>query len=182
MFRQKHIGLKLLIMGWVGVIGVSGCGMGVAIPESSRVTVSTTSPSPRLADADAQKLYTEFLKTNDLVLAEGGVSPERINEFAASDAANDFLSDADDFRTRGWRLTGSTRFDSMVVQDSSARDISFYVCDDVSGTDIFDQSGRSLAEPDRMARSPWSVVASIADEGTLKIVSKKLWTGENFCQ
>lgn len=183
MFRQKHTVRKIWPWSVAGIIlvSVSGCLHRADNREVQFTTAPSEAVDSALSDEDATSVYEIFLRTSDLVLAEGGASPERMEEHAASDALDEFLADAKDFETRGWYLVGSTRFDSISVQTSSASEISFYVCDDVSETNLLDQTGQSLVEPDRVNRSPWLVSASRIG-GDSKIVSKKLWVGENFCQ
>ena len=162
MFRQKHTVRKIWPWCLTGIIlvSVTGC----LQPTDGRETHLSAAPTEAVAsvltDVDATNAYEGFLLTSDLVLADGGASPERMNEYAASDALNDFLVDANDFETRGWHLVGNTRFDSVSVQTATASEISFYVCDDVSETDLLDQSGQSLVEPDRVTRSPWLISVS----------------------
>lgn len=182
MFRQKHTVRKIWLWSLAGIVlvSVSGCVQPVDNREVRFTTAPTEAVDSALTDKDAANVYEIFLRTSDLVLADGGASPERMKEYAASDALDEFLADAKDFETRGWSLVGSTRFDSISVQTSSASEISFYVCDDVSETDLLDETGKSLVEPDRVNRSPWLVSASRIG-GDSKVVSKELWVGENFC-
>ncbi|WP_374945343.1 hypothetical protein, partial [Agreia sp.] len=117
----------------------------------------------------------------DLVLSEGGVEPERVSVVAESKALEKFFSDARDFRDGGLRLVGATAFDSVSVQQASESHVSFYVCDDVSQTDLVNASGTSLVKADRIARSPWQITAEMSGDHVLRISKKDLWAGENFC-
>jgi len=69
----------------------------------------------------------------------------------------------------------------MSVQRASANEISFYVCDDISGTDLVDEGGISVVKPDRATRSPWSVVSSLSPDGALRVSVREFWVGEDFC-
>lgn len=179
MFRQKHTVLKLFA-GIAAILLLSSCEATTKREGTRESHVPTASSPSVLTEIDAANSYKAFLQSSDSIFADGGLSPERISEFARGDALDDFIADAKDLQSRGWHLVGSTQFDSIAIQASSPSEISFYVCDDVSQTDLLDDVGNSLVEPDRVSRSPWAVVASTSD-GVLKVASKDLWVGENFC-
>lgn len=181
MFRQKHTVRNASVIGLMLTL-LTGCGT-----EITDSTAPSTAPTPENSDPRSLTLeqattsYENFQRARDLVLADGGQWTERMDSSATGHALEEFMVDAQDFESRGWRLVGSTAFDSIAVQRSSATEISYYVCDDISGTDLIDKSGNSLVKPDRATRSPWSVSSSLSADGTLKVSVREFWVGDDFC-
>jgi hypothetical protein len=179
MFRQKHtvfIGIALIMN-----LGLIGCTTGKSdLSSTSTPSASDVDPQP-LTLEEATVSYENFQRTRDLVLSDGGRGSERITDSASGDALEEFIVDAQDFESRGWRLVGNTTFDSVTVQLSNRSEIAFYVCDDISGTDLLDRDGNSLVKPDRVNRSPWAVGLTMSSDGTLKVSTREFWAGENFC-
>lgn len=143
-------------------------------------------PSSNTADAalnikSGGDAYERFLAASDVVLSEGGAEADRMALVAEGEALEKSLTDAREFAQAGLRLVGSTTFDSIKLQQASSDSIAFYVCDDVSQTDLLDVSGTSLVKPDRATRSPWLITAKLSTDEKLRVSKKELWSGENFC-
>jgi hypothetical protein len=85
-------------------------------------------------------------------------------------------------------LTGTTAFDSMAIQSSSAQpdltwEIRTYLCLDVSGGHMIDANGNNVSTPYRQTRLPLVVVfVSPSDQSTQLLISEsRVWSGTNFC-
>jgi hypothetical protein len=180
MFRQKQFGSHLFAVALILAL-VAGCKTDVGKPDPPTITPPEETESQVLTLEEARTSYESFLRLRDLVLVEGGQAPERMSSSAAGRALEEFIVDAQDFQARGWRVVGSTSFDSLRVQNSTSTEISFYVCEDIAGTDLVDQAGTSLVEPGRSTRSPWTVNSSVAPDGSLKVTLRDFWAGDNFC-
>jgi hypothetical protein len=153
--------------------------------EHPRPPDSGSSPTTTLAVSDAERVasdaYHRFIELSDLVLSEGGSNPDRMAEGADGDALEQFVANAREFESQSIRITGHTKFDSLKVQDREPTAITFYVCEDVSDTDLVNSLGESVVQPDRATRSPWLVSATGNETAGFMVSSRDLWSGKNFC-
>jgi len=156
-------------------------------------TQPTRSPTPTpvhtalfASDAEALKAatdaYAAYQHVTDEVLHAGGQGADRYEKVALGSALEKALDGARQFREKGLHTTGESRFDSVQLQERSSKSVSFYVCDDVSDTDLLNSSGQSQAAASGTKRTPWQVEAK-ADGGSTLLISKRdFWTGSDFCQ
>jgi len=180
MFRQKHTVRNASLIVLLLTL-LTGCGTAITAPTPSILPTPENSNSRSLTLEQATTSYENFQRARDLVLADGGQGTERMKASATGDALEEFMIDAQDFESRGWRLVGRTSFDSIAVQRASTTEITYYVCDDISGTDLVDEGGNSLVKPDRAVRSPWSVTSSLSPDAALKVSVREFWVGDDFC-
>lgn len=165
-------------------------------PEPDPAPSWTASASPEVAEplfasdeealAAATAAYARYLVVTDEVLSTGGQSPHRLHEVAIGQALEYELAGARDFAESGLYATGSTvftvhRLQSVKPHGSGGSEVRFYVCDDLSNADLFDQTGVSQADPAGQVIFPFEIaVVGQSNEG-LKVAEKNLWTGGGFC-
>lgn len=156
----------------------------------------TASASPEVAEplfasdeealAAAEAAYARYLVVSDAVLSAGGQSPERLREVAVGQALEYELAGARDFAESGLYATGSTlftvhRLQSVKPHESGGSEVRFYVCDDLSNADLFDQTGVSQADPEGQVIFPFEIAIIGPSAAELKVAEKNLWTGGGFC-
>jgi hypothetical protein len=160
-------------------------------PSTTRTASASSSPTPAF-DSDEAALkaataaYAAYLKMSDTIAQEGGANPERIKPFATGEALATSLKSAKQFRDANAHSTGSTTFDNVKLQGTrySGRNrvvVTFYACDDLSGVDVLDGSGKSITSPDRPDSSAFEIdVAGAGRE--LAVDGKRPWTGPGVCE
>jgi hypothetical protein len=171
----------------VSVAFLVGCG------PTEKPSPSTTFPTEKSGEqwskadvlAEASAAYGRYLVAADQILADGGLAPERIENFASPEFAKQFSSEVAQYSSAGLKAVGSTMTKSVELQSWSSSggrlQVSLYICEDVSGVDVVDASGASVVSPDRDATTPYAVVLEGDDIGALILNSKDLWTGADFC-
>jgi len=162
---------------------VSGCA-------SPPVTGPTASPVPTTtpvfaSEAEAleaaREAYAAYETLSDEILQSGGEQPERIAAVATGEAYTDALSGYENFRTSGYRLIGSPTATVTSLQTYSPTSVTAYVCLDVSGTDVVDQTGESIVAPDRPLKQPFVVTFDASENGSIFLASRSAWEGKGIC-
>ncbi|WP_157560843.1 hypothetical protein [Humibacter albus] len=134
--------------------------------------------------AAATKAYAAYQAVTDEVLHDGGESPFRYRKVAAGSALRDALTGAKDMRESGLHTVGKTTFDSAKLQSRSRlakTRVQFYVCDDVSGTDLVDASDVSQVTNPKNRRTPWEVEIQFSTRSHGLVYVRDFWSGDDFC-
>lgn len=160
-------------------------------PEPTRSDAPTVKPTPAFAsDADALKAatdaYAAYLKMSDTIAHDGGANPERIKPYATGDALEAGLKSAQQFREAGAHSIGLTTVTNSKLQTADYQSptelqISFYVCEDVSGVDVRDQNDKSLVSADRPPQATYTVTV-VGRNDRLTVDSDEPWPGASVCE
>ncbi|TFD73825.1 hypothetical protein [Cryobacterium gelidum] len=160
------------------------------------VAVATAAPTeapPVFASNDealaaAKSAYANYLTAGDAAGAIGSDSWNNYLSLTTSSETVGVVKAREKMKENGWSFTGTTTFDSMVIQSSNALpdgswEIRAYLCLDLSGSGMVDTSGASQTKPDRQLRSPMVVVFVAPKEKShqLLISESPIWSGSNFC-
>lgn len=185
--------------GWaaVGALAIvlttlSGCGSDTPVEIPTQQPTSTPIfASDEEALAAAQEAYAAYQSTEDTILADGGSNPERIEPFAVRDALKSSLEAAGEFRDKKLHSVGDVTFQFSALQDYSVDAIdgidvvSAYLCADVSGVDVLDESNTSVVPSSRPERQPFQVSFDLigTEETKLSLVlaTRETWGGDGVC-
>jgi hypothetical protein len=165
------------------VITLAGC----ATPASPPLTPSATRSPVFASDEEALKAatdaYAAYLAMSDTIAQEGGKDPERIKDYVTASQYEIQAKDLADFRAHGYFAQGSSKFDSLKLQQRAATVVGIYVCVDVTGVRLLDARGVDATPTTRPNRLPMEVqlTSSVAHGERLLIDTSKVWSGKNFC-
>jgi len=187
-FRMRTAPALLVAALVVGTL--AGC-----VPDDEPVRPAPSPTSSPIFESDEEALaaaveaYGAYLAVSDSVLNDGGQAPERLLAVATEDLYQKAAEGFESFATKGWRGTGSTTFDSSVLQSyfsdavPGEQIIAIYVCVDLSGVDVVDGDGASVVSPSRVNRSPYEVGFTAVEAGdpSLLVSSDAPWDGDDFC-
>jgi hypothetical protein len=185
----RVLGATLIV---VSALCVTAC-----TPEATRPSASPAAPAteaPLFASDEealnaARATYEGFLAASGAILEENGAYPERIDEYAIADVADDEKKGFATLAATGSRVIGRTVLDIAVLQsyrpmDSDGQDVvSIYACVNVSGVSVFDSGGQSIVAPDRPDKTAFEVSfdRSDAHPTKLRISSNVIWPGVGVC-
>ncbi|MBB5842503.1 hypothetical protein HD599_000826 [Conyzicola lurida] len=156
-------------------------------PEPSP-TESPLFASDEEALAAAEEAYRAYLDVENVIFAEGGVQPERIEEVAVREALQAAREGFESMKEKGYRAIGEAAFDSVELQQyassqASEQDLVFvYMCLDFTNQDVLNLENKSVVNPDRQDRQPAEVGFDRSADGSgLILSSRNPWTGEEVC-
>ena len=183
-FRAAAVALVL-----VGALSASGC--------ASEAPAADSTPTPRAtplfasdeeALAAAEEAYAAYLAVSDLITAEGGQSPDRIDAVVVPEIRDDARASLAKFQERNLHTVGASSFDSTGLQRLSTGaadqmvEVVIYACLDISTVRLLSESGQDVTPSDRVNRLPLEVTfKSVATTAELRLQSSEPWAGENFC-
>jgi hypothetical protein len=178
--RMKATVVPVLIC----LVALAGC----AAPQSPVTLPPSPSSTPVFASEDealaaAEEAYGAYLAMSDLIASEGGADAQRIENVAAGKLADTELQGFADFLSQGLTSVGSSRLNNLVSQEvdlGGSPIVIAYVCVDVSGVDVFDNSGVSVVSNDRPDLQQFEV--EFDDPlGQLLPVNREVWVGGGVC-
>lgn len=155
-------------------------------PTTSKATDAPVFASDEEALAAAEKAYAAYLAVDDEVASRGGIDPTPYENVATGDALSEAIQSAKEMLAAHAHATGHSSFRVHKLQLASYSNpsqirIDVYVCDDVSGTDLLDEAGKSLVLESRVEVIPFVVGVTGAAADGLLVASRELWGGENYC-
>ena len=187
--RLKHRPLRrrgaaLAAVGALGFV-LTGC---VGSPSPTQ-TPTPTEAAPVFASdeealAAAESAYERYQAMSSDATSTGEVPPDA-ESIAVGDALALVKEAVQKLSAEGLQTVGTPAFSTHELQSIDFEQgrgsiVAFYVCDDLRGVDVVDQSGASAVRPDRVEDVPYLVVAEGPGEA-LVISTKELWERENFC-
>jgi hypothetical protein len=139
--------------------------------------------------AAAQETYEGYLRATDEVIADGGLEPDRVEEFVTAELALTEHEGFKDFRARNVYSTGSSRLTGFTQQSyrpNAPRGVGIltaYTCVDIADIDVLDSQGDSIVPADRPDQTAFEVVfdLDLATHGQLRVASTQPWTGGAVC-
>ncbi len=170
----------------VVLAALSGCVQTTEKPTPTPTAAATPAfASDEEALGAAEKAYAAYLAVDDAVLHDGGLNADRYEAVASGEALKASISNAEKFQAESVRTTGASSFRTEKLQATQflgdgVTSVAVYVCDDVSGVDLLDSTGRSLVSPNRKPVAPF-VITMERQNRTDRISQRELWTTENFC-
>jgi hypothetical protein len=151
-------------------------------PTTSKATDAPVFASDEEALAAAEKAYAAYLAVSDDVARSGGEDPHRLDSVSGGKELTVALASAAKFAAAKAHLVGATEYSLHKLQSNTGSVVVFYVCDDVSATDVVNEDGVSLVGPDRTEILPFSVtVEQAANSSHPVVIEKSLWAGDNYC-
>ena len=174
---------------------LNGC-MAAPVPHNtaSPVAEATATETPPVfasseeALAVATATYSAYLSAGDVAGKIGSDSWNEYLSFTTGPERDGVTSSRTALEAEGRSLTGSTAFDSMKIQMSSALpdatwEIRTYLCLDITHSQLLNSSGQPVNDSEGPLRWPMVVrfVTSQEDSQQLLISESTVWSGSNFC-
>ena len=138
--------------------------------------------------AAAEATYSAYLSAGDVAGKIGSDSWNKYLSFTTGAEQEGVVSSQKKLEEEGRSISGSTTFDSMTVQRSSALAdgtwaVSTYVCFDITHSSIVDANGQLVVDTGGPLRWPMVVrfVTPQEDSQQLLISESTVWSGSNFC-
>ena len=163
-------------------IALAGCS---AQPPAPQETTAATEQKPLFATdsealAAAEAAYANYLEVSDQIARDGGANPERLKGIVSDHLYKESSDVFSTYQTNSIKVDGNTSFDSLHVADISSKVATFYVCLDVSGTNLLSADLEIVTPQNRQSRLP--IVFGISKTGEMfKIESSEVWSGRNYC-
>jgi hypothetical protein len=176
--------------GMLAIALLTGCTQPSApVPTAPMATDAPVFASDEEALAAATVAYAAYQETSDLILADGGIDPERIREVVSEKMAVSEMTGFAQARAEGLRSIGKSIFDTISIQsvDQAPVDgtgaVTVYLCSDVSGVDILNAIGTSVVSPSRTERTRFEVTFDLSTRGINQLVvgSRSVWTSGGLC-
>ncbi len=170
---------RLLAATLLAVLVLTGC----TTPASPPPPPPPPEPTPVFASdeealAAAEKAYAAYIATVDAILRDGGSSPERLRPLVSMEVYERESRGFEEFANQGWRGTGATSF-HLSLQRYDNAEVTAYVCEDISATDVINREGHSIVTPDRATLYEFQV--TFAADDALVLTSKDAWEGGGVC-
>jgi len=181
------VGTILLVL---GCLSLTSC----APDEPLSRARPTPSSTPLFASEEealdaARETYEGFLRTAEIIMDEGGLHPERIDEFATPNVADPEKEGFLNIATAHERVTGSMVLETVVLQAYRPQIaegegiVSIYACVNVADTDVVDENGNSVVSAERSDENVFEVGfdSDINSSTQLRVSSKLLWEAGGVC-
>jgi hypothetical protein len=176
----------LFVMGAL-LLALAGC-----VPTDAHPTApphSSASPvfaSDAEALAAAEKAYAAYLKVSDEIANDGGKDADRLKGLATGTLLSDDMSGFASFTAKGWHSVGETKLTKAVLQSADVAPggqgtVVVYLCEDVSGVDVLDQSGVSVVSTGRPELQQFQVTLDLM-RSRLIPSEREPWTGSSICR
>ena len=157
-------------------------------PRSNPPAAAPVFASDEEALAAATEAYEGYVKTADQIVRDGGSDPSRISEYVSDDLAASEVASFASLKDRSLRGVGETSYANFSLQqvstDPSDKEIvTAYVCSDLSETDVVDDTGESVVDPDRPDRTAFVITFDLSsvDPSALVVSSITVWDGGGVC-
>ncbi|BAU32035.1 hypothetical protein [Microcella alkaliphila] len=184
--RPRTAAAGLLIFALVATL--AGCSDTTRIPDPTpEATADPLFASDEEALAAAVEVYERYLAATDEAFESGG-SVDDLTEVAEGEALEDLALDFEELEegglaTSGYRTVTATQFQSRFrSEDPEGEVVIFYACEDVSDTDLVDQSGNSLVTPDRNPLTPFEIEVQFRDDSRQLVTSRDFWAEGGICE
>jgi hypothetical protein len=168
------------------VLVLAGCVDSDPLPTLPPTPTSTpVFASEEEALAAAEEAYAAYNDTSNVIAAEGGIGPERIEPFVTPAYLPTELDTYAYYRSNSLRLSGEVVVSRVELQQyvelENAVEVSVYVCLDVAGTQVLDEAGSDVTPAGRQPVVGLEVVLVGDAAGTLKIDRSDQWSDSSFC-
>lgn len=167
----------------VPAIALALAGCSTQEPAAQPTTSTELMPlfaSDEEALAAAEAAYTNYLQVSDQIARDGGANPERLKGLVSQGLLESQFDTYREVTAKKVKALGASTFFNFKLQQTSANNVSNYVCLDVSGIRVVDSSGVDVTPIDRPNLLPLSLNWNVKGS-QLILDSSEVWTGENFC-
>ena len=185
--HAAQIGAILLVL---GCLALTSCAPDEPVSDAKPTpTVTPLFASEEEALEAARATYEGFLRTAEAIMDEGGLHPERIDEFATPNVADPEKEGFLNIATANERVTGSMVLETVVLQayrpqvPEGEGIVSIYACVNVADTDVIDENGNSVVSAERSDENVFEVSfdSDISSSTQLRVSSKLLWEAGGVC-
>ncbi|MFM9876958.1 MAG: hypothetical protein ACKVOG_03780 [Rhodoglobus sp.] len=161
-------------------LALTGCG-----GADKRTHKSDTAHSPTAAFASEEEalaaavaVYDRFRSIGDEIGQAGGRDADRLAEVATGDFLKVSVEGFSGWIDKGWHQIGTSTFRDATVQqysDGPTDAVVLYLCDDIAEVDVIDESGVSVAAPDRPDTNYLQVSFDVGNDGVLRVADSQRW-------
>ncbi len=173
----------------LGLTLIAAAGLAACAPQDP---VHPPSPGPSStpvfaseeeALAAAEDSYLAYLGIADQIAANGGQNPTRIDSVATGELHESAIEGFGVLRQKTWHTSGSTVLNNLVEQSFDlvgSPVVVAYICIDVSGVDVLDESGASVVSEERPDLQAFEV--SFESHGDALVPdTREPWNGSGVC-
>lgn len=164
-----------------------GCSDTTRLPDPTpEATADPLFASDEEALAAAVEVYERYLRVSGEILADAGANPERLEPLVSPDVYADELEGFNQAASNNYRLVGQSTITESEFQqrgpgaEPGDEEVITYFCVSRAGTDVVDEAGNSIVNPDAPVEYAFEVVTVFSD-GEAVIESKLLWDGLESC-
>lgn len=173
-------------MALLATLALAGCAPPAPQAPSPTATDAPVFASDAEALAAATEAYAAYLALSDQISREGGANSHRMAALVSKDVLAEELTGFDQFQSAGAHSVGTTKFSVAKLQSaeyatSRRTVISLYICEDVSGVNVLDETGASLVSAARNPITPFEVRFEMSRLSTLVLTERSVWAGVTFC-
>ncbi|WP_162940012.1 hypothetical protein [Gryllotalpicola protaetiae] len=160
-------------------------------PAAEPTKTPKSTPTPVFtSDADAlaaaTTTFTQFEAASDRVASAGWTDPGPLRSLVSADGYKHEQETAAKYRSQHAHATGSTVINNTQLeshrQDGGEAVIRMYVCEDLSGVDILDDTGMSLVDPSRADFVSYLIELEGTSSNKLVVQSIDYWSGGGICK
>jgi len=138
--------------------------------------------------AAAEKAYAAYLKVSEVITADGGAGPHRIDSYVTADQAPREHETYAYFSKNNLHTAGTAKFSSpaleqMVFDEGGAAELTIYTCVDASDVRVLDASGVDVTPANRDDLTPLEItlVSSKKTRSHLLVSESSRWSGSGVC-
>lgn len=136
--------------------------------------------------AAATEAYAKYVKVADEVFHDGGRDTQPLQSVMTGAFLESTLQGFRVAADKGLHSVGQTTFDQVQLQqfDQSSfgpAAVIAYVCEDISGIDVLDASGKSVVSKDRLDRVRFEVTFDYVTTAQTLVISQRLPWSDTAC-
>ncbi len=155
-------------------------------PEPNSTPVFATDED---ALAAATEAYAKYVKVSDEITGDEGAGAERVSELVTPDQLVNELAGFKDYaagkvRTQGRSIAYVASLQQYTDAHDGTADVVIYVCVDVSGVRIVNETGEDVTPADRRDVFPLEVEFEVRAQTPIemKISRSEPWAGDDYCK
>jgi hypothetical protein len=169
--------------------GLTACADTTRIPPAPNDTGAAEPlfASDEEALAAAVEAYEEFLAVSAAILQDGGEDPERLRPVVSDEVYESELIGFRDISEQGLRAVGGTtligaRLQQRIAEQDPLRELVVsYICVSREGSDVVDDEGQSIVNPDAPTELSFEVETEHSAERSI-VTSKVYWGDVSVCE
>ncbi|MBX3104143.1 MAG: hypothetical protein KF867_04120 [Cryobacterium sp.] len=173
-----------LFVAAVCLLGLTGCDPAPAIYSPAPApSITPIFKSDEEALAAAKEAYERYLDVTDRILKNADSDIGELASVLGGKQLEVEIEGAKDFRSKAWSAVGEVILKGGTLQQydrfaTAGRAIVVaYICEDVSGVDVLDSSGKSVVDVNRPATTLYEVVFDWqVESASLRISDRQRWS------
>ena len=175
---------KLLLAAGAAAVVLTLTGCIQSTPQPTAPPTPSATPvfaSDEEALAAAEAAYAAYLEVSDAISADGGKDVARLMDHVTDAEFARSVEQFQAFEATGNHTEGTTAFDSTTLQRFDDREVTVYLCLDVTAVRIVDGQGTDVTPADRPGRLPLEVTLQIDESTHLALSASDVWDRADYC-